>query len=170
MAMPDKGARFAENWLTRSWRDAIADLDLDEDSLHMLSSQYLKNRSRQLAEDNTVNEVKLANDKGNLKKEIEKDKYTNKVWTKLWEIIRPKVMTVTINAEWHDGKVLNGGKGFTYKPLEDVGDPNNDDLKEDDIDEEFVINFLRAMQEGGEDGPDLEVISKAINLDLKDVN
>jgi hypothetical protein len=173
MAMPDRGAGFAGDWLSRSWRDAVADLNVDIDSLNRLSEQYLRNKSRQLTEDNTVNEVKLANDKGNLKKEIENDHYTAKVWLKLWRIIRPKTMTLTVNAEWHDGKKLNGGKGFTYLPLEDLDDPENPTIKEDEIDEEFIANFIQAFKdkhEGGNpyDGEN-EVISKHIHLDTIDV-
>lgn len=136
--MDDRGARHAENFLSRSFRDALADLDIDELKLHALSQTYLKNGARQLAApDGTIDENKLANDKGNLKKEMEKDILTIKVYLKLWRILRPKSMTITVNAEWHDGKKLNGGKGFTYSPLE------LDD--EDEIDEEFIRSFRATV-------------------------
>ena len=166
MAMPDKGARFAENVLTKSFRDTLRDVDTTEEGLHMLALAYLRNKGKQEASDNILDETKLANDKGNLKKEMEKNVYSYKVWLKLWRILRPKWMTLTVNAGWHDGHLLNGGKGFTYYPLDfgaDGGDATPDD---DEIDEEFIKTFMETLKEAEDE---VEVVAPSVELDLKDV-
>lgn len=149
MAEKDRGAKAAENWLTRSFRDMLADLGIDERKLHSLALTYLRNRAKQLAAPGAVlDESKILNDKGNLKKEMEKDLFTIKVYHKLVAMLRPEEFTVTVKARWHDGYELNNGKGFVYKPLD--LDNIDDEISDDMIDDAFIDSWNKVMREKGE--------------------
>lgn len=143
MEMQDRGARFASNVLSRSFRDMLRDLGIDKEYIHILMEVYLRDPARQIeaGETGPIDPNKLANDRGNLKKEIEKEAYTIKVFMKLMRMLRFKEFSMTFNGEWYDGTKLNDGKGLTYNidlALEDV-----DTIE---IDPKFRDSFNKAVE------------------------
>lgn len=111
MELPDKAAARSENFLTRSFRDMLNELGIGKETLHLLMEVYLRNPARLK---NLFDTNKLANDRGNLKKELVNDDFTLKVWEKLMKMLRYKNLSVTFHGEWYDGKKLGDGKGLTY--------------------------------------------------------
>ena len=142
MSMDDRGARLARNVLTRAFRDMLTELSIDNEYLTVLTEVFLLDPSRQI---DTNDQTKIANDRGNVKKEMEKDEFTIKVFLKLMRLLRLKEFSMTFHGTWHDGKQLGDGKGLHYiidLDLEDVDDielPVN--LKE---------SFIRQLSEDGE--------------------
>lgn len=149
MDMQDKGARLARNVLTRAFRDMLTELGIDHPRLNVLTEIFLQDPSRQIDLKDTN---KLANDRGNLKKEIEKDEYTIKVFMKLMRLLRPKDFKMNFQATWHDGKQLGNGKGLTYTIDLDLEDPEIDKIFEemDSVERERVEkqanSFITTLQ------------------------
>lgn len=131
MSMQDRGAKLARNVLTRAFRDMLKELGVDYEYLTILTEVYLKDPSRQI---DLNDHNKLANDRGNVKKEMEKDEYTIKVFMKLMRLLRLKELAITFHGTWHDGKQLNNGEGLKYiidldlESVDDIEIPDN--LKE----------------------------------------
>lgn len=121
MKRSDKGAQLSRNVLTRAFRDFLTQLKMEEKTITALMEIYLRTPERQLScgDDPTEYTKNLANDRGNLKKEIERDEYTLKVFLKLMQLIRPAELEISFKATWHDGFMANN----TYQiDLSDVGD------------------------------------------------
>lgn len=112
----DKGATLAKNVLTRYFRDSLAELNISERHMVRLIEVYLRDPARQI-ERNIRNETpeeqaaRMANDRGNLKKEMERNETTYKVFEKLFRLLKPKDMYATYKAVYHDGFVVEK----TYK-------------------------------------------------------
>lgn len=117
MKREDRGARLAQNLLTRAFRDMLVAIEMTEEWLNTLIEVYLRSPDRQIDSETRADPVKyankLANDRGNLKKEIEKDEYTFKVYMKLLEMCRPKEFSITFSGTWHDGRKFHG----TYQDI-----------------------------------------------------
>ena len=147
MEMQDRGARFATNVLSRAFRDMVRDLEINKEYIHVLMEVYLRDPARQIESGETgpIDPNKLANDRGNLKKEIEKDEYTIKVFMKLMRMLRFKEFSMTFNGEWYDGRKLNGGKGLTYNIDLDL-----EDLNSMQIDPKFRESFFRTIERNKE--------------------
>ena len=147
MDSQDKGARFAENVLTRSFRDMLKELGINMEELHVLMEVYLRDPARQLemGYERSIDPNKLANDRGNLKKEIEKNEFTIKVFMKLMRMLRLKEFSMTFNAEWYDGQKLNDSKGLTYNIDLDL-----EDVEDIDVDPKFKESFYKAIEENKE--------------------
>lgn len=123
MERPDKGARSSENLLTLIFRDLLTELEVTERQLLLLMETYLRDPRRDI-EDDVRNDpqkfaVKLANDRGNLRKEIERDEFTFKVFMKLIEMLRPKLATLSFGVLMHDGKLVT--KQYFLDPTGDGG-------------------------------------------------
>lgn len=138
MQRPDRGARLAQNVLTRAFRDMLTQLDIDEGRLTILTEVYLRDPKRR--KDAKIDQNKLANDRGNLKKELEKDEFTIKVFLKLMKLLRLKDFEINFKAKRHDGYELNEGKGLTYRLDLDVDDFDLD-LESVDVDDAFMKSF-----------------------------
>ena len=147
MESRDKGARFADNVLTRAFRDMLKELGINMEELHVLMEVYLRDPSRQIETngEKTIDPNKLANDRGNLKKEIEKNEFTIKVFMKLMRMLRLKEFSMTFNAEWYDGQTLNNGKGLTYNIDLDL-----EDVENIEIDPKFKESFYKTIEENKE--------------------
>lgn len=144
MQRDDRGARLAKNLLTRAFRDMLKHHGITEERLTTLMEVYLRSPSRQI-EDEVRNDPtkfanKLANDRGNLKKEIEKDEYTFKVFLKLVELLRPKEFSISFHALWHDGFEFNA----TYQDI--LGELDLSDVDEIEVKPEHVESFKREME------------------------
>lgn len=126
MARKDRGAKLAENVLTRAFRDMLTQLSIDEDKLTTLMEVYLRNPARLLEMDAEVRDDpiklanKLANDRGNLKKEIEKDEFTFKVFLKLIELLRLKDFRISFQGTWHDGYTIKNDYFLDPEDLENI--------------------------------------------------
>lgn len=139
MKREDRGARLAQNLLTRSFRDMLVAIEMSEEWINTLIEVYLRSPARQIDSETRADPLKyankLANDRGNLKKEIEKDEYTFKVYMKLLELCRPKEFAISFHGVWHDGRVFNA----TYQDI------LNDHEYDPELDE--VANKVREVLE-----------------------
>lgn len=165
MQRDDRGARLAKNLLTRAFRDMLRHHGITEERLTTLMEVYLRSPSRQIEDeirnDPTKFANKLANDRGNLKKEIEKDEYTFKVFIKLVELLRPKDFSISFHATWHDGFEFNA----TYQDI--LGELDLSDMDDIEVKPEHVESFKREMEryhasaaEVAEDRPMIDVTPK----------
>ena len=112
MKMPDRGARFADNFLSHTFRAILADHGVDERMLDALIKLYLRNPERNV---DVTDSNKIANDKGNLKKDLERNTLTIKAFFKLLSVLRIKKLKIGIFGEWKDGKKINNGDGLIYE-------------------------------------------------------
>lgn len=142
MSMDDRGARLARNVLTRAFRDMLTELSVDYPYLTVLTEVFLLDPSRQI---DTNDQNKIANDRGNVKKEMEKDEYTIKVFLKLMRLLRLKEFAMTFHGTWHDGTQLGNGKGLHY-----IIDLDLEDVDEIELPENLKDSFSRAIREDGE--------------------
>ena len=142
MEQEDRGARLARNVLTRSFRDMLTELGVDYTYLTVLTEVFLLDPSRQIE---TTDQNKIANDRGNVKKEMEKDEFTIKVFLKLMRLLRLKEFSMTFHGTWHDGKKLGNGKGLHY-----IIDLDLEDVDDIELPDELKDSFCRAIREEGE--------------------
>lgn len=142
MSMDDRGARLARNVLTRAFRDMLTELSIDNEYLTVLTEVFLLDPSRQI---DTSDQTKIANDRGNVKKEMEKDEFTIKVFLKLMRLLRLKEFSMTFHGTWHDGKQLGDGKGLHY-----IIDLDLEDVDEIELPASLKESFVRQLSEDGE--------------------
>ena len=142
MSMDDRGARLARNVLTRAFRDMLTELSIDNEYLTVLTEVFLLDPSRQI---DTSDQTKIANDRGNVKKEMEKDEFTIKVFLKLMRLLRLKEFSMTFHGTWHDGKQLGDGKGLHY-----IIDLDLEDVDEIELPVTLKESFVRQLSEDGE--------------------
>ena len=142
MSMDDRGARLARNVLTRAFRDMLTELSIDNEYLTVLTEVFLLDPSRQI---DTSDQTKIANDRGNVKKEMEKDEFTIKVFLKLMRLLRLKEFSMTFHGTWHDGKQLGDGKGLHY-----IIDLDLEDVDEIELPAALKESFVRQLSEDGE--------------------
>ena len=142
MSMDDRGARLARNVLTRAFRDMLTELSIDNEYLTVLTEVFLLDPSRQI---DTSDQTKIANDRGNVKKEMEKDEFTIKVFLKLMRLLRLKEFSMTFHGTWHDGKQLGDGKGLHY-----IIDLDLEDVDEIELPANLKDSFIRQLSEDGE--------------------
>lgn len=142
MSMDDRGARLARNVLTRAFRDMLTELSIDNEYLTVLTEVFLLDPSRQI---DTSDQTKIANDRGNVKKEMEKDEFTIKVFLKLMRLLRLKEFSMTFHGTWHDGKQLGDGKGLHY-----IIDLDLEDVDEIELPITLKESFIRQLSENGE--------------------
>ena len=142
MSMDDRGARLARNVLTRAFRDMLTELSIDNEYLTVLTEVFLLDPSRQI---DTSDQTKIANDRGNVKKEMEKDEFTIKVFLKLMRLLRLKEFSMTFHGTWHDGKQLGDGKGLHY-----IIDLDLEDVDEIELPVTLKESFIRQLSEDGE--------------------
>lgn len=142
MSMDDRGARLARNVLTRAFRDMLSELAVDNEYLAVLTEVFLHDPSRQI---DTTDQNKIANDRGNVKKEMEKDEFTIKVFLKLMRLLRLKEFAMTFHGTWHDGTQLGDGKGLHY-----IIDLDLEDVEEIELPENLRDSFMRTLREDGE--------------------
>ena len=142
MSMDDRGARLARNVLTRAFRDMLTELSIDNEYLTVLTEVFLLDPSRQI---DTSDHTKIANDRGNVKKEMEKDEFTIKVFLKLMRLLRLKEFSMTFHGTWHDGKQLGDGKGLHY-----IIDLDLEDVDEIELPANLKESFVRQLSEDGE--------------------
>ncbi len=142
MSMDDRGARLARNVLTRAFRDMLTELSIDNEYLTVLTEVFLLDPSRQI---DTSDQTKIANDRGNVKKEMEKDEFTIKVFLKLMRLLRLKEFSMTFHGTWHDGKQLGDGKGLHY-----IIDLDLEDVDEIELPTTLKESFVRQLSEDGE--------------------
>ena len=140
--MDDRGARLARNVLTRAFRDMLTELSIDNEYLTVLTEVFLLDPSRQI---DTSDQTKIANDRGNVKKEMEKDEFTIKVFLKLMRLLRLKEFSMTFHGTWHDGKQLGDGKGLHY-----IIDLDLEDVDEIELPAALKESFVRQLSEDGE--------------------
>ena len=142
MSMDDRGARLARNVLTRAFRDMLTELSIDNEYLTVLTEVFLLDPSRQI---DTNDQTKIANDRGNVKKEMEKDEFTIKVFLKLMRLLRLKEFSMTFHGTWHDGKQLGDGKGLHY-----IIDLDLEDVDDIELPVTLKESFIRQLSEDGE--------------------
>lgn len=140
----EKGARTARNVLTLAFRNMLKDLNIDNEKFNILLEVYLRDTTR---DGFSNNQTKLANDRGNLKKEVEKDEYSIKVFLKLMRLLRLRNFSISFHGTFHDGYSLNNGKGLTYNI--DLSVP--DDIDEMTLSKDFVDGFYEEMDKSLED-------------------
>lgn len=157
MSMDDRGARLARNVLTRAFRDMLTELSIDNEYLTVLTEVFLLDPSRQI---DTNDQTKIANDRGNVKKEMEKDEFTIKVFLKLMRLLRLKEFGMTFYGTWHDGKQLGDGKGLHY-----IIDLDLEDVDEIELPANLKDSFIRQLTEDGE----LGVFNKLKDADSIDI-
>lgn len=142
MAADDRGARLARNVLTRAFRDMLTELGVDYPYLTVLTEVFLLDPSRQI---DTSDQNKIANDRGNVKKEMEKDEFTIKVFMKLVRLLRLKEFGMTFHGTWHDGTQLGNGKGLHY-----IIDLDLEDVDDIELPDNLKDSFNRTIREGSE--------------------
>ena len=80
-----------------------------------------------------------------VKKEMEKDEFTIKVFLKLMRLLRLKEFSMTFHGTWHDGKQLGDGKGLHY-----IIDLDLEDVDEIELPANLKDSFIRQLSESGE--------------------
>lgn len=155
MESKDRGASLAEDVLTRSFRHILKQSGVDKQGLAMLIEFYLDPTGNMSHANNSESTNKLANDRGNIKKEIEKGKMTFKVLLKLIKILRCKKFKVTFTGEWADGLSFNNGYEL-----------NLDDLENIEITDEELESFQKKVEDRG--GFDLDELDDDDDQDKKE--
>lgn len=144
LADKNKGARLARNVLSRAFRDILKELNIEAEHFNVLMEVYLRDKNREGYVDD---KVKLANDRGNLKKEIEKDEYTIKVFMKLMKLLRLRDFSITFEGTFHDGYKLGNGNGLRYNIDLELSDEELD-MK---LPKEFIEGFNEEIESYSED-------------------
>lgn len=97
----DKGKSSANGILAKVFRGFLAELDLDYRQINILMDRWLKNPDNGFSTDPTTQ----ANARGNLRKDIERDENTWKIFYRLLCLLRPQWIEVEFRLGFRDGVV-----------------------------------------------------------------
>ena len=96
----DRGLSSATGLLTKMLRGVWRDLGLNNAHIDMLITQWLDDPDNQYQQDQT----KLHNAKGNIRKDLEKDDTTWKIFVRNLRILRPAEVRFVVNIRFRNGR------------------------------------------------------------------
>lgn len=134
----DKGKSSAPGILAKVFRGFLAELDINYDQINTLMTAWLADPTNKHERDAATQ----ANARGNLRKDIERDDNTWKIFFRLLCLLRPKYIEIEFRLGFHNGTVV---KQTIHRVLETFDDDSDNfqfkegmgslkDLYEDDVD------------------------------------
>ena len=125
----DRGLSSASGTLSKMLRGIWRDLKLNNAHIDMLITQWLDDPDNQYQQD----QIKLHNAKGNIRKDLEKDDTTWKIFVRNLRILRPLEVRFVVNIKFRNDR--------SFKQVAIMRPPQNKKYVSDFIFEEHPENY-----------------------------